>query len=241
MAIGKKLIIPAVLLAVAAPVGWALAQGGADAPMRGMGPGMGPGMMGPGMGPGMMEHGWGRMRDVSPETLQRLQEGRIAMAKTALKLNDAQLKLWEPVEQQMRQSFTERQKRREEFRKEREQRRAAADKQPDQRPERPSMSERLERMSKMSSDRAERLKAFSTAFKPFYDSLSVEQKAVAEIVLRDMGRGRHGHREGRHHRWAMGNWFGRGSDAAPTAPDAAPSTPAAPAAPVAPQTPPAKK
>ena len=45
----------------------------------------------------------------SAETLTRLQDGRIAMIKGALKLNDQQLKLWAPVEEQMRSSFTARQ------------------------------------------------------------------------------------------------------------------------------------
>ena len=38
----------------------------------------------------------------SPETIQRLQDGKIAMAVTALKMNEAQLKLWGPVESQIR-------------------------------------------------------------------------------------------------------------------------------------------
>lgn len=204
MALRKSLIIPGLLVAAALPAGWVMAQSG---PPADMGPGRGPGM-----GPGMMEHGkghhrWGGMRNVTPETRERLFEGRIAGAKAALKLNDEQLKLWGPVEQQMRANFAARQTFADERRKQREQRRANAPAQGPQdqatpAPQRPSMAERLERMSQRMSDRAERMKAFSSAFKPFYDALNDEQKAVAGLVLRDVnGRGRgHGHH---HRRWAM--------------------------------------
>jgi hypothetical protein len=40
--------------------------------------------------------------------------------------------------------------------------------------------------------RAEQMKAFAEAFKPFYASLSDEQKAVAGVVLHQGGRGGHG-------------------------------------------------
>ena len=46
---------------------------------------------------------------LSPESLTRLQDGRMAMIKETLKLNDAQLKLWGPVEAQMRAAATARQ------------------------------------------------------------------------------------------------------------------------------------
>ena len=49
---------------------------------------------------------------LSPDARKRLQEGRqegrIAEIKQALKLNDAQLKLWAPVEQQLRARFAAR-------------------------------------------------------------------------------------------------------------------------------------
>src|SRR5450432_2611695 len=63
---------------------------------------------------------------LSPDTRKRLQagrqEGRIAEMKEALKLSDAQLKLWAPVEQQLRSSFTARQQARQEFEQRMEQR-----------------------------------------------------------------------------------------------------------------------
>jgi hypothetical protein len=117
------------------------------------------------------------------------QEGRIAEIKQALKLDEAQLKLWAPVEQQMRAGFAARQKAREDW----EQRRR------DRSAERAPLPDRLDAMSRRLSERAQHMQAFAAAFKPFYAALSDEQKAVAGIVLRDMhGRG-HGH--GR--RWAM--------------------------------------
>jgi hypothetical protein len=134
---------------------------------------------------------------LSPDALKRLQEGRqegrITEMKEALKLNDAQLKLWAPVEQQIRASFAARGQAREEMRQRMEQRReqGAA--------ERPPLPDMLDRASKRMTERAQRMQAFSTAFKPFYEALSDEQKAVAGIVLRDMRGGMHG--PGR--RWAM--------------------------------------
>ncbi|MFA9442524.1 MAG: hypothetical protein ACERIG_02915, partial [Hyphomicrobium sp.] len=51
-------------------------------------------------------------KGLSPETSARLEDGRIAMAKTALKLNEEQEKLWAPVEEQVRADYAERRKRR---------------------------------------------------------------------------------------------------------------------------------
>lgn len=126
----------------------------------------------------------------SPETLARLQDGRIAMIKETLRLNETQLRLWAPVEAQMRASFATRQKAREERRQARQQGASA-----------PSLPDRLDRASQRMAERAEQMKAFSEVFRPFYASLSDDQKAVAGVVLRQSfggGRGFHGH--GR--RWA---------------------------------------
>jgi hypothetical protein len=153
---------------------------------------------------------WANRPRLSPDAMKRLQEGRlegrITEIKEALKLNDAQLKLWAPVEQQLRAGFTARQQAREEFRQRMEQRRqqgGAA--------ERSSLPERLDRISKRMTERAQRMQAFTEAFKPFYAALSEEQKAVAGVVLHDLRGGMHG--PGR--RWAMergahghGDWVG---------------------------------
>jgi hypothetical protein len=118
-------------------------------------------------------------------------EGRFAMAKTALNLSNEQLQLWGPVEQHIRASAAEREKRRQERRQLREQGATP--------PPRPSLTERLDRAAERMAERAERMKAFAAVFKPFYQSLDEEQKAVAGVVLRQLARD--GMR-GRGHRWA---------------------------------------
>jgi hypothetical protein len=111
---------------------------------------------------------------------ERLHDGRMAMIKEALRLSDAQQKLWEPVEAQLRASFAAR-------------RQAWADRRRardgggrDQL----SLSDRLDRASERMSKRAERMKALADAFRPFHASLSDEQKAVAAVLLRRVAGGR---------------------------------------------------
>ncbi len=150
----------------------------------------------------MDQGGWHRM---SPETRQRLDEGKLAMARTALKLNGDQEKLWSAVETELRNTFKARADKRAESGKTREERQKdrAEGKKPD-------LSERFERMSKTMSDRAERMKSFTLAFKPFYASLSDEQKEVLKPLMRDltpgMGRGHGGHGG----RWAFSGGWGEG-------------------------------
>jgi hypothetical protein len=153
--LSSRLVIPAILIA-AIPAGIALAQA-----------------------PAMFHH-----ERLSADTIARLQEGRIAMAKTALKLSDSQLKLWAPLEVQIRAAIADRAK----ARAEREQARQAA----------PSkdLAERLELRSQAMTQRAERMKEFTAAFKSLYASLTDEQKPLAGLVLRAI-RGQHHH----HHRF----------------------------------------
>jgi len=141
---------------------------------------------------------WPNRPRLAPEVMKRLQEGRlegrITEIKEALKLNDAQLKLWDPVEQQLRAGFAQRQRAREDAlqrMEERHQQGGAA--------ERPSLPERLDRLSKRMTERAQHMQAFTEAFKPFYAALSDDQKVVAGLVLRDVRGPMHG--PGR--RWAM--------------------------------------
>lgn len=154
--------------------------------------------------------GWHRM---SPESRARLDEGKLALAKAALKLTPDQEKLWVPIETQVRDNFKAREERRAEWKKKREERRAARSDKSDnsdvQKRERPNMAERFEKMSQRLSERADRFKAFSTAFTPFYASLNEEQKEVLRPVMRELmpGMGRHG-RHGP--RWAMGGGWGPG-------------------------------
>lgn len=217
MPVRKSLIISGLLVASALPIGWALAQAGPPGPPAGMGPEMmGPGM-GHGMGHGMGRHG-GRhgdrdMRNMTPEMRARMLEGRIAGAKAALKLDDKQLKLFAPVEEQMRANAALREKRMQDFRAAMEAQRAEASK-PDQSktpPAPPSIAERMERRATMMSEGAERMKAFATAFKPFYDSLNEEQKALVGMLLPGEGHKGRGH----HRRWAMDYGEGRGPGMGP--------------------------
>jgi LTXXQ motif family protein len=141
---------------------------------------------------------WPDRPRLSPDAMKRLQEGRlegrITEIKEALKLNDAQLKLWAPVEQQLRARFAARQQARQEFRDRMEQRR-----QQGSAAQGLSLPDRLDRIAKRMSERAQRMQAFTEAFKPLYAALSDEQKAVAGVVLRDLRGPMHG--PGR--RWAM--------------------------------------
>jgi len=123
----------------------------------------------------------------SPELRARLHDGRLAMIRESLKLNEAQLKLWEPVEAQLRASFDARQKLRADWR-------AARERGPG---ERPSLADRLDRMSQGLTERAERAKALATAFRPFYASLTDDQKEVANVLMRRALRGHDG--PGRRH------------------------------------------
>jgi len=151
-------------------------------------------------------------RGPSPEVESRLDDGRIAMAKAALKLTPEQEKLWAPVEEKIRADYAEHRKMREEWRTKREERRAERDK--DGKREKLALPERIEKQSERMADRATKMseragktKAFAETVKPFYASLSDEQKEVANHVLRRFaqgGHGRHGHRGGHHgRRWAM--------------------------------------
>jgi hypothetical protein len=137
-----------------------------------------------------------RVSRFSPEVLARLQDGRIAMAKAALKLNDAQLKLWEPVEAQLRARFEARRARMAQHQ----------DQQQGQRGAEHALPDRIDRAARRMMERAERLKAFNAAFRPFYDSLNDEQKAVVAVVLRrDHASFAHRGAHRSAHRWAMQN------------------------------------
>ena len=162
-----------------------------------------------------VEHG--RWHQMSPETRARLDEGKLAMAKTALKLNADQEKLWTAVETEVRaaaKARTEKFAEWEKMRAERDKNRADGKK--------PDMLERLEKMTQHMTEGAERMKAFTAAFKPLYTTLSEEQKDVLKPLMRElspgMGRGHHGggrcaHGGGREGGWGHhgrdGGWGGR--------------------------------
>jgi hypothetical protein len=140
---------------------------------------------------------------MTPETRSRLEEGRLAMVKAALQLNADQEKLWAPVEAQVRDAFKAREDKRAEWQKNREERKA--EKSGQEAEKRPDLADRFERMSTRLSERADRMKAFSAAFKPFYASLTDEQKDVLRPLAREFapgfGKGGPGG-----HRFAFGGW-----------------------------------
>lgn len=154
--------------------------------------------------------GW---RMMTPETRSRLEDGRIAMVKAALQLTPDQEKLWAPVETQVRDAFKIRQARVEEWKKKREERKAENEQGGEHK--RADLANRFEKMSQRMGERADRMKAFSTAFSPFYASLSDEQKDVLRPLVRQLSPGFGG---GRGHRFADGwgpggrhhGWFGHG-------------------------------
>ncbi|MBY0558975.1 Spy/CpxP family protein refolding chaperone [Hyphomicrobium sp.] len=158
--------------------------------------------------------GW---RQMTPDTRARLQEGRIAMVKAALQLTPDQEKLWAPVETQVRDAFKAHEARMEEWKKKREERKAEEEKGGEQK--RPDLADRFQKMSQRMTERADRMKAFTTAFSPFYASLSDEQKDALRPLLKQlMPGGHHGHRfadgwgpGGRHH----GGWSDHGGKGGP--------------------------
>lgn len=156
-------------------------------------------------------------RGPSPEVMARMEDGRIAMAKEALKLTPEQEKLWASVEEKVRANYADMRKHREERRQKRAERREARK---DKDRERLALPERIEKRSERMaaraarmSERAEKAKEFAEVVKPFYASLSAEQKEVADHLLRRFAGGKKWHK---HHGWhgkrmcKRGGWGGRG-------------------------------
>ena len=152
-------------------------------------------------------------RGPSPETIARLQDGRVAMAKAALKLSPDQEKLWAPVEAKIRAGFEERRAKREAWAAKREERRAEKG-DGDKKGERLALPERLEKSSQRMTERAAKMteraakaKEFAETLKPLYASFTEEQRAVASQVLSHFGQEGRGPRG---HRWAMNRGDKRG-------------------------------
>ncbi|MDO9382513.1 MAG: Spy/CpxP family protein refolding chaperone [Hyphomicrobiaceae bacterium] len=158
---------------------------------------------------------------MTPESRERMQDGRIAAAKATLKLTPDQEKLWAPIEEQVRTMYkeradkrAERQKRRDERRADREKDDGKADGKPGDQTsagtrEQANVAERYERMAKRLGDRADKMKAFSSAFSPFYASLTDQQKDVAGPAMRQLRVAQLGGDRGWGHRgggWHDGGW-----------------------------------
>ncbi len=131
-------------------------------------------------------------RGPSPEVRASLLDGRFAMIKASLKLTPEQAKLWEPVEAKMRADSADRLKLRDEWRQKRAERRGMN--REERRASRVALPDRIDQSSQRLVQRAERLKAYAEVLRPFYASLSDDQKAVANIVLERRGGPHRGHR-----------------------------------------------
>ena len=127
------------------------------------------------------------------------------MIKGALKLSDAQAKLWMPVEDHMRAENDRRAKMRADWTargdKTRDRSKDAANGNP---------ADRIERDGKRMAEQAARAQTFATVYRPFFDSLTAEQKAVAGPLMAHMSGGGRGHGHGQ--RWAGHHQDGRGHE-----------------------------
>jgi hypothetical protein len=146
--------------------------------------------------------------EMTPETRARLDEGRLAMAKAALKLTPDQEKLWAPIETQARDAFKLRDTRRAEFQQMREER--EKDKAGGKEASKPDMAERIDKMAQRMGERADRMKLFAGAFKPFYASLSQEQKDVLGPLMHQLAPGMGGHHGHGGPQFAEGGGWGHG-------------------------------
>ena len=127
-------------------------------------------------------------------------EARLAYAKTALKITDAQQPQWESFANVLRKHARDGDQRIEKMRAQREAAGAA-------RSARAPLSaiERLERRQQHMTHRAARLNELIAAAKPLYTALSPEQKQIADAMLgqqRGGGRGHHHHQHRGMHRGA---------------------------------------
>jgi hypothetical protein len=134
-------------------------------------------------------------------------EARIAYARTALKITDAQAPQWENLANVMRKQASDRDERTQQFRGKWEAARAQGEGQGQradgamQRPQRPNVSaiERLERTQQRMTERSAKLNDVITAAKPLYAAFSPEQKQIADAMLARQGHGGQGRHGGHRH------------------------------------------
>ncbi len=127
----------------------------------------------------------GQRQPLSADAMERMHDGRIAMIKGALKMTDAQLKLWGPVETQLRARQASHAKMRQDH--------SASQQTPGAQS---TLPDRLERRTARQAQRAEQDKTFTEALKPFFAALTEDQRVVADRLLADKGGNHHG---GNHH------------------------------------------
>ena len=141
--------------------------------------------------------------------IDALTDARMAAIQAGLKLSADQQRLWTPVEQALRSMAAERAQRIEERRQQRAQ--------GPQQPPRPQtdLAQRLEQRAERLTQAAQRLTTLSTAVKPFYASLTDDQKRLLPVLMRQGApRWRMGIRE----RFENRRMQGGGAQQAPQAP-----------------------
>lgn len=106
-------------------------------------------------------------------------EARLAYVRTALKITPAQETQWSAYADKMRQIAAQREKAMTEMRAQMQQ----------QRGNRPDINQRMELRQKFHADAIRTLNEVLAVQKPLVDSLSPEQKKVAEVVLDPRGQG----------------------------------------------------
>ena len=139
-------------------------------------------------------------------------EARLAYARTALKITDAQQPQWENLASVMRKHAHERDQRMQQMRAKWEAARGAQTQAPDggmrggERMQRPQVSaiERLERTQQRMTERSARLNEVIAAAKPLYAAFSPEQKQTADAMLARQGQAGHGRHGGHRHQQHRG-------------------------------------
>jgi hypothetical protein len=141
------------------------------------------------------QKGWrGPRRAISAEDRAAFLDARIAGVKAGLKLTPEQEKLWAPVETTVRDLGKKWGDRMAERREERQKRRAEWRENKDK--ERPAIDhvDRLRKRADMLADRAADLKRFVDAAQPLYATLDEGQKRRLQTLIENR-------RRGWHHRW----------------------------------------
>jgi hypothetical protein len=132
-------------------------------------------------------------------------EARLAYARTALKITDAQQPQFENLAKVLRKHASDRDQRMQQFRAKWEAARAQGQGQrPDgatQRAQRPNVSaiDRLERTQQRMAERSANLNEVIAAAKPLYAVFSPEQKQIADAMLARQGHGGPGRQGGHRH------------------------------------------
>ncbi|MBE0615861.1 MAG: Spy/CpxP family protein refolding chaperone [Burkholderiales bacterium] len=122
-------------------------------------------------------------------------EARLAYARTALKISDAQQSQWEAYANFMRKNAQEREQK---FKSRQGHERGRAEHQ------RSNVIERLEKAQSRQAEAVTRINQYLVVVKPLYAALSPEQQKVADVVLNPRSGSRRGHEKGGHRNFGRG-------------------------------------